>query len=1264
MNNLAEQQEPENIEEDAAHSKSTYNVLNYTFRAEPRVAINRPFVPDAPPEGSTLPAAFRRHNTVGNYINTINFTDFGEDDPDFNYEDYIPTDLWQYGHLYATAKNKEKADALTAQLRSEERDAAILHNRPWYAAGSIVVANVLDPTILMPGGAFYKELKAAHGVAKSALAVSAASMLGESVLQAATQHTQLTKSLNESFYDVLAAGIIGAGIGSLGGAVVNGAIFRKGQGEIVDLMADDAPIGPRMTPQQSVSAMETRDPEYQKEINSLYGGTPTAAIGKFLGYVTNKLTPQGRMLFSPFATSRAIANEMFEHNLIINANLPGTRKMIGPDGKEIEVPRDSMAKPIALESEIKMMKRGMYKQLLDYQDIFYEQAGIKGAFKQARAITRENKGMKLKDWETEVWRSVVTGKVSDNPSVKRASDLIINNFFEPIKNEYIRLGVFPADIQVKTAANYFMRVYNRAKIRDPAQRVKTKAKFEAYIKRNDIQLRDLEPQIKALQEKTAKISRESDKIRSLEKEYEELKTNEAELTQKAESKFNAKTTEVVEVAKAREVEFDKFKEAAEAKIVQAEKELEQARVELENDLEQIRTLKSQEHVFSMAEWEHKNKNLTEVKEKAQAKINVLKKNYEKVKQHESYKIKEKERKLNGLINYQKKELKEAHDKYFEKVKRLKELEDELKSKSSKEHQKEVEALEKELKELVPFHLWTSTGEIRKPMDPDYYGVEADKIIDNILGMGDERNLNPILRILPGKKTSPLHERAFLIDDTEIEDELITAFSEVGPQFINATVPNIAMMRYAERLGLGTEGEAVGIKITQLTEDYKAAVAKNPAKEAKLHKRYLKDKRDIEAGFDILNGVYGMGPNVMDDTAATFIKNLSAWNYLRFMGQITLQAITDVGAIGLKHGLWRTMAHGLIPVLKEIKNGGHDKNFLKDLGFVCNTLQGYRLKAMMDQESLSGQTGLFTRSLDYLSSSFGNATLMNQWTDAMEFIAGKTAMARTLRAIVRHAETGKISRKEKTRLNEMHISEQSYAKIYEQYKKHGGKTDGSYWVDWSKWDEDALESLSQFKAGTLKEIDQTVVSGPGAGEKPLWSRRGAYSLLFQFKGFSYAMTNKGLISGLQRGDAEFYQGLAMTGALALMGYVATAGVRGEEIDLSYDNLFKEMVDRSGITGVFGNAYNVANKLSIIPGKEVSRYRNRGFFASLGGPSVGMIEDTVELIRKLSHSEESNFTTNDMYKFMRMWPYQNYAFLHRLNKIIGKNFADSLGFEESP
>ena len=1099
-------EEPENIEADAAHSPSTAYALNVDMLQPLSIPTERPFMPEVAPDAPVFGAVWRRRNIVGNLINSTDFNEFDNPDlnvPDYNYMDYIPLDLYEkHGDKYVTTTNPTHAEALTAQLRAEEEDTEAMANSPWRSIGSSLVQLPTDPTLLFPGGILFKSAKAAAGIAKSALSVSKAAMGAATIEQIVKHQTQLTAEIDDSMYEIVGAGLVGGVIGGLGGAFAHGPIFNKAKKEVTALMADDAPVGPKFTPEQSLSAAKVRDPALEKELNSLYGGTVTAAAGKFLGYTTKWLTPMSRLIFSPFGSSRAVINEMVEHNMILNANLPGKRKVLNPDGSYTEVERAAMPKGISVESEIKAAKRGMQKLLIDYQDIFYKQAGInKGPFKIARTVLTEHEGLKLEDFEKQVWRSVVTGKESENAAVRQASDLVVNKFFEPVKQEYIRLGVFTPDVSVKTAASYFMRVYNKKKLLDPTGRAKAHAKFEAYIKRNDEILRDLKPQIDAIQKEIALLK---------------------------------------------------------------------------------------------------------------------------------------------------------------------------KSKKSKGRGKLLKEAEKRLGALVPDSLLTSKGKIREIMDPDYYGIEADKIIDNIIGMGEDKNLNPILASLPGGKPNVLKERKFLIDDIEIEDELVTSFLDVAPMFMNATAPNIAMLRYAERLGI--EGSNVrGFKIQALEDDYKAAVEANPSKQQKLYKKYQKDKKDINAVFDMLGGIYGGGVNVMDATGAKFVKNLSNFNYLRLMGLVTLSALPDIGSIGMKQGFFRVVWEGLVPMLKTLEHGHYDKDLLKDLAFTCHTAQGYKLKGMMEQDVGANEMGMLDRALtatdkglSYMSQSYGNANLMNKWTDTMEFIAGKTSIGRTLRAINDWKTTGTIKPKEANRLNELGISPENYEIINKQMKKHGGKTNGSYWVNYSKWDSDdaSLRAFAEFKRAITREVDATVVNQAPIGGKPSYSHTTWGKLIFQLKGYSYAATSRMLIPGLQRGDSEFMQGLMMISVMSLLGYTANRLIRGEEIDYSYDNLFKETMDRSGILGVFGNGYNLLNKLRVIPGQEVTRYRNRGAMSTLLGPSVGLVEDSVDLLSKLAHFDDVNFKEKDVQKAIRLLPYQNYIFTHQLSKMIGKSFAEHLGLEASP
>jgi hypothetical protein len=1091
--------EVENIEVDEAQSPRVYNALGVNMLKPKAKGYARPFYPDLPPDGSVLAAHFRRDNVIGHYFNTINPEDFNLpnlNDPDYNYTEHIPVDLYeQYGHMYALTYNKEHADALTEQLRAEVADHHLFAQHPVASTVSGLVAALADPTVFLPGGALYRGAKLSSGIMKSALSVSAAAASAQSVLEFSRHQTQYTATLDESAYNILGAGLIGGLMGGFGGAFVNGKIFTKAKTDATQGLADNAPIGATMTAEQSLSARATRDPAYEKEQNSLYGKGWGGKSALFLAWAAQKMDPIGRLFFSEFPTAQRIVNDLFDHNLITNAMKPGMRKRTLPSGEIEEFYHPGITRRESVELEIKRIEGEMYGVYKDYQDIFFEQAGVKGPFKGIQTKLSKT-GLSLGEFELQTWRTIINGVTHSDGAVQRAADLINNKFFAPVRDMYIELGIFSPDIDVKTAANYFMRVYNRSKILDPAQRNIFKTKLFDHIKKNNEELAAIEPQIKALETRIADLKKSS-----------------------------------VGTQKARRAQI---------------KELRQA-----------------------------------------------------------------------------------------------------------------------LKEMVPDRLRNSKGKIRKVIHPDYYSVEADNIIDNILGFSDGSHLNPLIATLPkGKKTNPLKERKLLIPDAEIEDFLITSFLEVAPMFIKATAPHIAFNRVAQKLGFKSELEMIAYNKKTLDDDLKAAIEKNPAKREKLEKQYKKTQRDINASYDVLKGVYGAGPNTIDSSAAALMKGISSYNFVRYMGQILNQSFTDVGNIGLKHGLFRTVFNGALPVLTRMGELKNNKQLMKQLYFCCNTLNGVRLKGMIDQDMSVVQNGLFSRVLNKFTASYGNLTLLNPWTDAMEYMAGNVSIGRTLDAIVTWKNTGKMAENEKLRLNDLGIEERNYDRIYNQYKKNGGKKWGAYWIDWTKWDVDdaSLDALMQFKNSLIRETEQTVISRPSAGGKPLYAHTAMGGLVFQFKGFSHAATKKLLISGLQRSDMEFFSGLMLTGTISLMAYVAHAYVRGDEVDLSYDNLFREMIDRSGITGVFGNFYNSANKLGIIPGQAVTRYRNRGVASVLGGPTLDSIDVTFDLIKK--YNADVPFNTNDMYKLLRFLPAQNYILTHRLNRYLAKSFADWLDWEESP
>lgn len=1135
-------------------SKASEDLL----KSSPANVLDETFPFDTSINTSLSGSLWRKENIFGSYFADKELqqrvSSFSPD-PDFKYGDNIPPDLMEYRDRFVTATSIEKSQAIASQLRRELNDGQNIANHPIKSLFLGFVIGNADPTLLMPGGAICKSVKAGSRIAKSAFSLGVATAAQATVQETALRYTQQTRELDESVYNVLAATLLGSVLGGIGGAVLGGPIGKKAKADIASAYADG--LGPPHTEDLSAAKI---DPEYLAESSKLAG------LGNFIGKLAQNLTPMTRMMYSPFQTARAFSDMAYDTNIIKKGNLPEHGNNLKADNLEIKI-------------------RLGYSQLdsvmVDYEDIFFRQAGIeKGPAKRLRSLL-PSEGLGFEQFDSAVTTAMRNGDRHENPHVQEAAQLLRKKVFDPLKDRAIEMGLLPKNVDVKTATSYFMRVHNKQKIKENPDVYKATVLRPYFTAKNE-ELKGLQPTI----------------------------------------------------------------------------------VDLRN------------------------------------RVSVAKANFTRAKNTQS--------EIDRLL---KKKKQTADDKI-----RLRELQKRLKPDEAEAILKNIE---KELDETIPFDLKDSDGNIRRVLEDDQIEIVIDQTVANILGRNEAKLLNPMMQKFIGKgKTKPLHNRVFLIPDEMIEDWTINSASKISELYGKAMIPTLEMHEFARRTNVPAkrqksiqsklikrdelEAQRIGaddqtireidVEIAKINDEITLLESpptpqdalgqilvdledelnhlkrgKSPKENAELEKKFDSAVKDITATFDLLQGVYGIGPNIIDNQAATVFKNIKTWNFIRLMGFMMLSSLPDIAMHIMRHGPMSFMREGLIPVLRMLEGAKMNKSMLQDMGRGIETLKGQRIKSFIDHEGTALETGLFGKALEFVSDTFGNASLMNQWQDFNQTIAGNMSMSRTLRSIDTWMKTGKMGRKDKIRFNLLRLNEEDWKVIHQEWKKTGGIDNGSYYCNWGDWDTSnptVAKAYQKFREATLSEVDSTVVI-PGLGDKPLASHQLILSPMFQFKSFMLAATNKTLTAGLSRNDAEFYMGVCSALAMGAMGYVISAKIRrpNEEVDLSWEKLTKEAVDRSGVLGVFMEGFNMAEKL--LGNNGVSRYQNRGFSGTFLGPTAGLAEDIAYLINKMSRSisdDNIQMTTKDAEKFMRLAPYQNLFYLYYLNRQVTKQAALGLGFED--
>ena len=562
------------------------------------------------------------------------------------------------------------------------------------------------------------------------------------------------------------------------------------------------------------------------------------------------------------------------------------------------------------------------------------------------------------------------------------------------------------------------------------------------------------------------------------------------------------------------------------------------------------------------------------------------------------------------------------------------------------------------------------GQLRKPINSSTIDAQVTQTVDRILGRDNSRLKDPILSQLDGKP-KPLQDRSFLIPQRIAFEWQNQSASDVARSYTHAMVPVIRMTEFAQQNGFSDIKSWYDGRIAALTKEFNVKNEGLTGKAASdLDAAYKSEKQNIRDTFELLLGIYGDGPNIHDNSAAKYYKAFLNWNYIRLLGFMTLSAIPDIGLHVFTHGPFATVYHGLRPMLKQ--SFGLMQSFSKDdlnaMGHALNTVMGTRLKSLAGHEGLSTQPTFFGQAFNNMVETFGNLTLMNQWNDMQQVIAGTMSINRTLKTIESIVTNGKTTKVDRERLAKLGIAPDEYQTIYELWQAYGGKDGDTMYANWTNWEiktSAQAQALQSFQRAVAREIDSVVII-PGLGDKPLIAQSNLGKLLLQFKSFAFAATNKILFSGIQRRhDQNIYFGMVTMMALGAMSYVTTQALRGnDDIDLSFETLSKEAIDRSGLLGIVAEGYNLAEKAGLGFGTNVSRYQSRGLWGALLGPSTGLVEDLLGTVNRIRKADGDNpLTTKDLEKVLRLAPYQNLFYTYALSRKLIGNQGSKLGFEEA-
>lgn len=354
-------------------------------------------------------------------------------DPDFDpWAEIRGTDWEQYWDRYLDVFNRAHFEAVNADIDRETEERKIIAATPWWQSVPMTFgANLLDPTILIPGGAFVRGVKGGVSVARSALNVGLATGAAVSIQEAALQATQQLRTVAESGTYIGASMLLGGLLGAGGAKLMSRAEWAQAVRAMDTELRADGTLGDDVPFPAPVGAAVGAD-RVATDLDAL---TVAGRAAGLTARATAFLNPGLRLAKTPSAVARDTAFNLFEM----------TQYLRGAD--------QGIAAPRGVETLRKEWNAGLMKAVEGHRSAYsdYRKRVGRGA-------------MKRDAFASEIGKAMRRGDASDIPEVARVAGEWRRNVFDPLKDAAIEAKLLPEDVTPETALSYFSRVYNRHKL--------------------------------------------------------------------------------------------------------------------------------------------------------------------------------------------------------------------------------------------------------------------------------------------------------------------------------------------------------------------------------------------------------------------------------------------------------------------------------------------------------------------------------------------------------------------------------------------------------------------------------------------------------------------------------------------------------------------------------------------------------------------------------------------------------------------------------
>lgn len=1051
--------------------------------------------------------------------------------------------------------------------------------------------------------------------------------------------------------------------------------------KVDDSIAADVAAG-KLTPEQAETETLRRLNDAHKEMSGLKENMPVKTLLRLLPIMKHQ-TPTMRALTQDSRVGREVMSKLVEHGM----ERAGDRYVEGT----VDLP---------VEAAIKLWEGKAYKGLSIIDDTFYKYLTGKPEKPFFGAIQVENvkrlggaNAGKLThgQFKKEIAKAMRNGDAHDVPEVAQAAQKIRKEVYEPLKQEAIDSGYLPEDVAVnpETADSYLNRIWNVDSIQ--ANQPEFLRRIEGWLgaKQADAQIR-----VGLAEEELAGLRGQLSVLRMQRKDLETSIAKGVQKTiQEKTTEAASKVIEDVDVEGAiparadvgadaaanraytrtlRKELAERLEEAVEGEIEDLSEDVIEAtlkRLELDED---VLTGVREELVEPLVDG-GKKAGIEALSGDAleRAKLAASEAASKAMETSIERRMKEIEKLLDDPALAKEK----AKAKVFAEIKRN--IREEARAAGREAYKAATKELDEQIKDLteqlVTRKKQSFIDEIDASLTPGEITQVAEDIMHRITSIGGHRlphdlNVGESLRKVKGQsgKPSAFKQRSLLVKDNDFEDFLESDVEVLLRRLVDQVAPSLELRKkfgsdvfeetkayadlYKDWQQVARDRGLMGGDL-QKNDKGEFIPTKGAGKKVRQwEKEAARSMNDAAAVFERLKGTYKLPENPASglNRASLGMRQL---NNLRMMGGVMISAIPDIARPVMVHGFSKAFGKGFLPLMTNYAGRKMLARDLHQMGVITDLLLNSRAQKWAGLAEPFGARTKGEQLLGAASDTFSTVNLMSQWNDGVKTMAAMVSHGEIIRLIQKsNGDLNNLKPKEVAYLKSNYIDQGVAQDILSQVQKHGQQDSKGMWFsNVESWEN--VGAANRFRAAISRDIDRTIIT-PGQ-DIPLWASTPLGKMIFQFKSFGVAASEKMLIAGLQQNDANFYSGMLFAISLGSVAYISKEKIAGREVNLDLKTLMLEGVDRSGVVGWLMEPNNILEKASggnmglgpMVLDEQLTRYQSRNAVGSLLGPSFGTVGTMLSAFGYMSDWAVQGETPSQQQveSAIRLMPYSNLWYL---------------------